>query len=123
MPRQHAPTPHQAGGIVDVPLRVLRISHHDADLGHCLGQVLECPADLPPHAAMEQQILGRIAGQREFGKQHQVGPQLIARAPRLADHALEIAADVADQQIDLRQRQLQSIGRHQLSINDLSNDP
>ena len=59
------------------------------------AHALECGIDLPAESTMEQQIFGRIAGEREFRKCHDVRTGLRgARGER--DHAIGVAADVAD---------------------------
>ena len=57
--------------------------------------------DLAAEAAMEQQILRRIAGERELGKHDEIGCELGLRAARGRDHARGVALDVADEQIEL----------------------
>src|SRR5581483_2355731 len=52
---------------------------------------------------LEDQVLGRIAGDGELGEQHEIGAErrrLGARAARL----LGIAVDIADDRIELRER-------------------
>ena len=52
-------------------------------------------------AAMEQQVFGRIARQRELRQHQQVGVELAAGALGRGDDALRIARDVADEQVEL----------------------
>src|SRR5262249_2146599 len=59
---------------------------------------------------LQHQVLGEVARKHELGRQHEVGallPRLLAGGPHLG----EIARDVADLGIELRQRDLEGI-RH-----------
>ena len=60
---------------------------------------------LPPEAAVEQQVLRRIAGERELGEDHKIGPEIRLRATRRGDYALRVALDVSDQKIELGKRE------------------
>jgi hypothetical protein len=50
---------------------------------------------------MQQQILGRITADTQFGKDNQVSAQLIARARCVGNDFLSIAGDIANGKIDL----------------------
>ena len=52
-----------------------------ATLGHLRAHARQACLDLAAEAAVEQQVLGRIAREGELGEQHQVGTEL-SRAPR-----------------------------------------
>jgi hypothetical protein len=54
---------------------------------------------------MKQQILRRIARERELGEDNEVRPEIRLRAPRSSDYALRIALDVSDQKIELGKRE------------------
>ena len=56
---------------------------------------------------LEQQVLGRVAGERQLGEQHELGARLArARSMRRADLRL-VARDVADDGVDLGEREAQ----------------
>ncbi len=68
---------------------------------------------------LEHQVLGRIAGDEQLGKNHQIGAlrgRRLARTP----HLLGIAGDVADSRIELRDRDREPIGRTPVHTNDLA---
>ena len=50
---------------------------------------------------LEQQVLGRIAGQHQLGEQHQLGAGVARRRDVLA-HQPGVALEVADARVDLR---------------------
>jgi hypothetical protein len=54
----------------------------------------------------QEQILGRIAGRRELGEEHEVGPRL-ARVRQVREDLRPVAVEVADDAIDLRERESQ----------------
>ena len=55
---------------------------------------------------LEQQVLGRVAGERELGEQHQLGAG-VARAGDVLAHQARVALEVADARVDLRERERQ----------------
>ena len=70
---------------------------------------------------LEHQVFRRIAGDEQFGKGDDIGA--LARRLRARDAgALEIAGDVADNRIELRQRDGQPIGGTLVHGNDLTPD-
>ena len=87
--------------VVDAVAGVLGIADHDADPARLCSHPFQRRGDLPAQAVVKQQILGRIAAQREFGKQHQIGFEPVASFGRRVDDALSVAGDIADEQIEL----------------------
>src|SRR5262249_32090012 len=62
----------------------------------------------------QQQVLGRVAGDRELGEEHEVGP----RVPRLREQledAVAVAVEVADDAVHLCEREPHSSSRGGLS--------
>ena len=58
---------------------------------------------------LQHQVLGRIAGEIELRRQHEVGAERGGLGARLAD-AIAIARDVADDRGDLRERDDEAVG-------------
>ncbi len=56
----------ERGGVVDAGARVFGKADHDAASVHLLAHPLQAHLDLAPEAAMEQQILRRIARERQL---------------------------------------------------------
>src|SRR5438270_12774814 len=52
----------------------------------------------------KQEVLGRIARERQLGEEHEIRTQLTLRAARGADDPLGVPLDVPDQEVHLRQR-------------------
>ena len=90
--------------VVDVRAGVLGVADHDADPAGFCSHALERGGDLLTQAVVKQQILGRIAAEREFRKQNQIGFESVAGFSRRVDHALRVAGDIADEQIELSER-------------------
>ena len=59
---------------------------------------------------LEHQVLGRIAGDEQFGENDQIGA-LRGRLDARAAHFLGIAGDIADSRVELRDRDRELIGR------------
>ena len=60
------------------------------------------------NAGRTDQILGRIAGDEQFGEQHQVGAVACSISPRLACLG-EVAGNVADDRVKLRNRDAENV--------------
>jgi hypothetical protein len=59
-------------------------------------------------ARLQQEVLGRVAGQRELGEDDERGP-LVTRAGDLVRDLPRVAADVPDRRIDLRESYPQQV--------------
>ena len=75
----------------------------DRELGHRLGGRLQ-------EVLLQQQVLGRIAGDRQLGEQHQLGARVARLGDALGDLG-DVALEVADTAVDLGERDAQ--GRDQ----------
>jgi hypothetical protein len=101
VPRDDLLVIEERGGIVDRRAVVLRKAHVGGDALDALSQALERGLDPQPHAAMEQQILGRIAAQGQLREDHEVAVELVARTCGSLEHSLGIGADRTDVGVDL----------------------
>src|SRR4030067_1094513 len=69
------------------------------------------PTGMPPISTTraarrgQQQVFGRVTGERQFGKDNGVRLELVARLLGRGDHALGIAGDIAHQQSELGDNQ------------------
>ena len=73
------------------------------DVGAGGRDLLERAAGRPHEARPQQQVLGRVAGHRELGQDDEIG----RRRPRVLDardDPVAVAGEVADDDVDLRQR-------------------
>ena len=71
--REHHAVAHHDRGIVDLRALVFRVAGDQRDAAHLGLQPLDRARDLGAHAGMEQQVLGRITRDRQFGQHHDVG--------------------------------------------------
>ena len=97
------------GGVVQVELLVDEADHGDAALGgrgH-LGQGGQVVGHEP---GLQQQVLGRVAGDRQLREDGHVGAGLLGDAEG-RDDPLGVAAQVADDRIELAERHAQA-GHH-----------
>ena len=75
------------------------------ELGELTRQLVESSDAALHEGRSQQQVLGRVPCQREFGRDEETGPGRV-RFTRSVDDALGIARQVADRRIDLRERDL-----------------
>jgi hypothetical protein len=73
------------------------------DPGHLRGDLLEARGGSAQEARAEQEVLGRIAGDGKLGKEDEVGTR-VARLVEPFQDALAIPVEVADDAVDLRER-------------------
>jgi hypothetical protein len=100
--------------VVDV-LRALGEADHGDDLPRVGRDLAHRRLGLQQEVLLEQQVLGRVAGQHELREEDELGAR-VARAGDLLAHEPHVAVEVADARIDLRQRERQRrqrAGRHQ----------
>jgi hypothetical protein len=100
-----------AGGVVDHRTRALGPAD---DGGDATGRGRRDPChrllEVVQEARPQQQVLGRIARQRQLREQHQVRPVLV---PRLGDHRRDpvgVVVDGADREVELGQGDAQGFG-------------
>ncbi len=89
------------GAVVDV-VRPLREADDGDDPLRLLGDALERLADVREDVLAQQQVLGRVADDRQLGEQHELRAGLARLHEALTDHGL-VPADVADDGVDLRE--------------------
>ncbi len=94
----------QCSRVVNARPRVFRKADHDVRPADLVAYPLQRRFGLQPESAVKQQILRRITRQRQLGKQHEVCAHLGVRTPRARNDPLGISVHVADQQIELRER-------------------
>ena len=58
-------------------------------------------------ARLQQQVLRRVAGDRQLGERHQVAAVGLGRLDRV-DEALDVAVEIADHEVELRQGDAQA---------------
>ncbi len=68
------------------------------------GQLVQRGGGVPQEVLAQQQILGRVAGERQLGKQHELG-LCLARGPQTLGDAPRVAGDVADSGVQLAEGQ------------------
>ncbi len=93
----------QRRAVVDRVADVLRIAEIDGDAAHAVADFRKPGLDSCTQAPMQQQILGRIAAERELGEQHEVAAVLVARTRRVLDHLVRVRVDRADARVQLRE--------------------
>jgi hypothetical protein len=76
------------------------VADHGVDADNMPGDVLQRPQVVVYKTGLEQQILGRIADERQLGKNHQPG-LLRLGAPDELDDLPDISGDVAHGGVDL----------------------
>ena len=98
-----APVANHRGGVVAPSFEQLREPHHRRDAPHAGREALELAPAVEEETFPQQQVFRRIAAQRKFGREHQVGP----RGTRLLDGLEDpgcVAGEVAYGAVDLRKR-------------------
>src|SRR5437667_12221091 len=98
------PAGYQRGGVVDAGARIFRESHDRRGVGEPPPKARKTCLDLAAKAAVKQEVLRRIARERQLGEEHEIRTQLTLRAARGADDPLSVPLDVPDQEVHLRQR-------------------
>jgi hypothetical protein len=93
--------PQQDGAVVDGVAVVLGIADEDGHAVQALAEALERLGDVAREAAVEQQVLGRIAAQRELREHDEVRAQGVVRAPAELQHVRDVGLDVADDGVGL----------------------
>ncbi len=95
-------------GVVDV-VGVLGEADDRDDVDRLGGQVGKGSGRLVEEVRLEQQVLGRVAGQRQLGEDDQRRAAL-ARLDGGGGDPVRVAGDVADGRVDLRERAAQRLG-------------
>ena len=72
------------------------------------GDVVDRGACGPEEAGAQQEVLGRVAGDHELREEGEVGA-LVARALDPLDDAARVAGEVADDAVDLCEREPQHV--------------
>ena len=74
-----------------------------------LGEILDRTLDRVRKSGLQDQIFGRIAGDDELGRDHEIGALLRRRGARAAE-GRDVASDVADRRVELRQGDREDVG-------------
>jgi len=93
-----------AGRVVALALHDPRVADHEVDAGHFAAQPVKGLRRAQVELGAQQEILGRIAGERQLGKHDHVCALDVAGVGRRCNDTLGVTVDVADQQVDLRKR-------------------
>jgi hypothetical protein len=101
---------------VDEPVR-LRVPDESDDVRDAGGELPEGPRVCVEEVPLEQQVLGRVAGERQLRKHDDLGALAAGALDRVAD-LRRVAVDVADRRIELGERdaQLSALRSHAPSI-------
>ena len=101
----HAAVPDQRGGVVQTLFRPVHEPHHHRARrsGGRDGQRVERGEVVLDEARTKDQVLGRIAGDRELGEADEVGA-LLGRARGPLGHARDVAVEIADGRVQLAER-------------------
>jgi hypothetical protein len=106
-----APVAQDAGGVVDHRARALRPADHGGDAtGRGRGDPCHRLLAVVQEARAQQQVLGRIARQRQLREQHQVRAVLVTR---LGDHLHDpvgVVVDRPDREVELGHGDAQGFG-------------
>jgi hypothetical protein len=101
-------------GVVEVALLVHEPDHgHAAAAGGGGGHLLQGGAVVGHEPGPQQQVLGRVAGDRELGQDQQVAAGIVGGPQRL-DDAGDVAVEIPDAGVDLAQGDTQA--GHGLSV-------
>ncbi len=90
-------------GVVEVAVEVGSPDERD-DARRLGGDRLDAPARRADERRAQQQVLGRVAGDRELGEEHEVGAGVACLA-QVREDALRVAVEVADDGVDLCERE------------------
>ena len=102
--RLHLAVGADGAGVVEVAVEVGRADERDDAAVRLLGDLGERALRGADEARAQEQVLRRIAGDRELGEEDDVG----ARAPRLVETGedpLAVPVEIADGRVDLGQRE------------------
>jgi hypothetical protein len=99
--REQLAVANQRSGVVDDVIGVVGIADHHRHAIHFAAYALQRRCYLALHSFVEQQVFRRIARQRQLREEHKIRLQPVASFRSSIDHALRVAADVADEQIQL----------------------
>ena len=91
------------GGVVDVDVGIDEADDGGDAAQRLLNDALEGPQVIEDEAAAQQQVLGRVAGQRQLREGDEVGAE-VAGAVGVLDDLVGVALEVADGGVDLGQR-------------------
>ena len=100
--RLHAAVGEDGGGVVDV-VGPLGEADDGDDVARLARDVVERPARVAQEVLLEQQILGRVAGDRQLGEQAQLRAGVAGGAQAVLDLG-RVAGEVADARVQLVQR-------------------
>ena len=89
---------------VEDVLRALREADHGDDPVHVAGDRLERLARVAQEVLLEQQVLGRVAGDGQLGREHELGAA-VARGLDRAGDPRGVALHVADDAVELGERE------------------
>ena len=106
--RLHRSVGEDRGGVVDVQA-ALGVADDRDDAGRVLRDALDRRARVGEEVLLQQQVLGRVAGDRQLGEEDHLGSRAARAAQAVADLRL-VAGDVADDGVDLGQRDAQGAG-------------
>jgi len=93
-----------AGRVIEPVTLAPRITEHRDDAAAGRHYHLQSALDAGLQRRPQQQILGRIADQRQLGEHGDLGTVPIAGGAQRGDDLLRIPRDIADQGVELRQR-------------------
>ncbi|MNS87869.1 hypothetical protein D3C72_1218250 [compost metagenome] len=100
----HQAITQHAGRVVDHGTGRLRPTDHSSDATARRGNAGHRLLALVQEARAQQQVLRRIAADRQLGEHHQPGAVLVARLADHLDDALGVAGDIANREVELRHR-------------------
>ena len=98
--REHLAVAQERGAVVDRVALVLGVADVDGDAAHRVADLRERRLDAAAQPAVQQQVLGRIAAERELGEQHEIAA-LRARALGVVQYFAGVRVDCADARVDL----------------------
>ena len=93
--------PQHAGRVIAHTIAQRRVAHDQRDSNRGTRDLLQGSRHAGVAGGAQQQVLGWIGRESEFGKDDNIGPA--AQAFGTIDDAPGIAGNIPDQQIDLRQ--------------------
>ena len=95
------PAADERGGVVDPPLGAVDEADHDrAAAGRVRGERVQRDQVVVDERRPEDEVLGRVAGDRELGEHDDVGVRL-RRSGRPGRQEVDVAGQIADRRIDL----------------------
>ena len=109
------PVAGEGGGVVDLVALAVHEADDDGDALRCGDDLIEGGEVVADEGGLEEQVLGRVAGEHELGQGDEVGLPLAGLLDAAQDDG-GVAGDVADGGIHLRQGQPK--GAHGLPLLD-----